>query len=236
MVVVGLGALVLVLVLLAGWMIWFSSTLATRQVAVDGAQELSAGQVRDAAQVPMGRPLARVDLQAIAERTARLPQVASAQVARDWPSTVRVTVVERRPLLAVAQPGGQLMIDKTGLAYETRSDVPTGVLTADVNPDDAPLLIGLGVVASALPPELRDQVKGLSATSRDNIVLTLESGVVVTWGSSSDSPLKAEVTGALLKGDGLKGDGLQGDGLKSDGSKGTRVSIDVSSPHNPAVR
>ncbi len=214
-VVAGLAALVVLLT--AGWLLWFSSVFAARQVTVAGTQELTARHVQDAAQVPLGRPLARLDLQAIAERTARVPQVATARATRSWPGTVRVSVVERRPLLAVPQPGGYLIVDRTGLAYESRKAVPAGVLTVQVNPDNRDLLTQVGIVADALPASLWTEVKRVEATSPDAITLTLDSGVVIRWGSSVDSVLKAEVTSVLLERD-------------------PRVSIDVSSPHNPAIR
>lgn len=213
-----IGVIALVLLLLsAGWLALFSSVLAVRQVIVTGARDLSAAQVRDVAAVPIGRPLLRLDLDAIARRTAQIPQVASAEVIRDWPRTVTVRVVERRPVLAVQQPGGYLMVDRSGLAYEMRGSIPSGVVNAQVNPDNRSLLTEVGVVSTALPAGLRKRVQRVSAISTDGITLTLDSGVVVVWGNSTDSALKAQLTATLLRRD-------------------PKISIDVSSPHDPAVR
>jgi cell division protein FtsQ len=174
-------------------------------------------QISFAAQVPLGGPLARQDLEAIAERTTTLPPVESVAVTRDWPSTIRITVVERRPVLAVRQPDGYVVIDKSGVAYQTKHVMPPEVLLAEVGPGDAPLLSEVAIVAIALPKKLRGMVDRITAGNRDSIVLVLESGRTVTWGSSSDSELKAQVARALLK-------------------KKPKSSIDVSSPHNPAVQ
>lgn len=212
-----IGAAAVVVALAAAWTVFFSAAFAADEVTVSGTQDLTPAQVKEAAAVPIGRPLPRVDLQQVARRAAGLPQVASVEVARDWPRTVHVAVVERRPLLAVAQPDGYLMIDRTGLAYETRAVVPVDVVNADVNPDNRPLLTEVGTAVGALPPALRDQVRRVSATSEDHLVMTLDSGLVVTWGNAEESPLKAEVVTALL-------------------DRKPRVSIDVSSPHNPALR
>lgn len=215
---VGLIAGILVVVLaIAGWLVLFSSVFAVERVQVAGTTELTVTQVQGAAQVPLGRPLARQDLRAIAERTTQLPQVEQARVSRHWPNTINVVVVERRPVLAVAQPSGFVMIDQTGLAYEVRSSVPKGVQQVDVTASDAPLLADVAVVSAALPGGLRAKVKRIAATSRDEITLGLDSGVVVTWGSSAESALKVQVTEALLK-------------------QKPRATIDVSSPHNPAFR
>lgn len=210
-------AVALVLLTSAGWLVLGSTALAAQRVTVTGAKELTQDQVRSAAQVPLGRPLARQDLGTIARRTGQLPQLSQVRVTRDWPTTIQITVVERKPLLAVAQPGGFVLIDKTGTPYESRGSVPIGVVQADVNPDDRALLSEVGTVAESLTGSLGKAVVRISATDRDNIRVRLESGLVVTWGDSSDSALKAQLTTALLK-------------------RKPRVSIDVSSPHTPAIR
>src|SRR3712207_3437840 len=98
------GLLVVAVVL--AWVVTASSVLAARHVRVTGQRQLSVQQVQEAAAVPLGVPLIRQDLDAIARRATALPQVASATVQRRWPTTVEVTVTERQPLLAIAQPGG----------------------------------------------------------------------------------------------------------------------------------
>jgi len=190
--------------------------LAAREVTVTGQRELTEGQVRDAAAVPLGVPLARQDLDAIAQRAGSLPQVASATAERRWPHTVDVAVVEREPLLAIRQPAGYALVDARGVAYDTRAEVPDGVLLTAADPTAGPLLTDLGVVAAALPPELRDRVEQLRASAPDDIVLELESGTAVRWGDASESVLKGQVVEALW-------------------TKRTQA-IDVSAPHTPAVR
>lgn len=210
------SALVLALLAASVWSVYFSTALVTKRVSVSGTHDLTPMQISFAAQVPLGGPLARQDLEAIAERTTTLPPVESVAVTRDWPSTIRITVVERRPVLAVRQPDGYVVIDKSGVAYQTKHVMPPEVLLAEVSPGDAPLLSEVAIVAIALPKKLRGMVDRITAGNRDSIVLVLESGRTVTWGSSSDSELKAQVARALLK-------------------RKPKSSIDVSSPHNPAV-
>ena len=216
LVAAGVVALLLVLAAVAAWVVGYSSLFATEQVQVRGRSELGVEQVRQAAAVPLGLPLARQDLDAVADRTATLPQVASATVVRDWPHSVTVTVVERQPLLAVRQPEGYVLVDGQGVAFETRPAIPAGVLQADADPTNRPLLVGLATVAAALPDDLRRDVARASATSPDEITLTTHRGAVITWGDAGESALKSQVVSALLE-------------------RSTRT-IDVSAPHNPAVR
>jgi cell division protein FtsQ len=212
-------AIMLVLALLGGslWTMYFSTALVTKRVKVVGTSELTAAQVSLAAQVPLGVPLARQDLDAIAQRTTTLPAIEAASVIRDWPSTITVAIVERRPILGLRQPEGYVLVDKSGVAYQTQQVLPPKVVLAVVNPGDKPLLTEMATVAAALPNKLRGRIDRMTASSRDGIALVLESGQTVTWGSSSDSELKAQIVTALLM-------------------REAKSSIDVSSPHNPAVR
>ena len=199
------------------WLAYFSPLLVVRQVTVSGHQQLRSDQIAAAAGVPMGLPLARQDVDAIARRATTLPAVQVATVSRTWPDTITVTVTERRPLLAVRQQGGFALVDREGVAFAKSGSVPGGVLLAEVNPTNRPLLHQVGTVAVALPGGLRGQVSVLAATDAERISVKLKSGVKVNWGSAADSALKAEIVTALLKG------------------KRT-ASLDVSSPHNPAAR
>ncbi len=125
----------LVLALLGAslWGVYFSTALVTKRVNLVGTHNLTRTQVSLAAQVPLGVPLIRQDLDAIAERTTTIPAVESAAVTRDWPSTITVTVVERRPVLAVHQSSGYVVVDKYGIAYQTQPMLPPDLLLAEVN-------------------------------------------------------------------------------------------------------
>ena len=209
--------LVVVLLVAAAWVVYFSSLLATQGVVVSGNRDLSAEQVTAAAAVPLGVPLARQDLDAIARRTTSLPQVSAATVTREWPDRVRVLVTERQPLLGIAQPGGFLMADKTGLVFESRPGLPAGVVQVAADPSNRPLLAELASVVGSLPENVRTQMTSIEAATPDSIRLKTASGLTITWGDSSQTPLKAQVAVALLE-------------------SGAKTSIDVSAPHSPAVR
>jgi len=130
---------------------------------------------------------------------------------------VLISVVERQPVLGVRQPGGYLIVDQEGMAYQSSTTLPRGALVADVDPGAVDVLTQVGTVASGMPTKLQTQVASVQAQNRDDIDVKLDSGVVVRWGTSADSPLKSEIVLALLK-------------------QKPKISIDVTSPHNPAIR
>jgi cell division protein FtsQ len=210
-------AVIVALVAAGLWVVYYSSALVTKRVNVVGSRNLTPVQVSLTAQVPVGVPLARQDLDAIAERLTAVQSIETAAVSRSWPNTITLTIVERRPVLAVLQPDGYVVVDKYGVAYQTQPTLPPKVVLADVDTQSKPLLSAVAVVATALPEKLNGKVKLITASSPDSIALILGSGRIITWGSSADSELKAKVVTALLK-------------------RKPKSSIDVSSPHNPAVR
>lgn len=213
MVLVGLLAL-----LLAGglWVVGFSSVLATTTVVVSGVDVLSKAEVREAARVPLGRPLARQDLDRVARGVAELRPVRSVSVDRRWPHTIVIRVVERTPTIAVRQPDGLLLLDRFGVGYQTVTKVPDGVVRAEIDPSYSALAVDVAEVVTALPAKLKADVEVIEARSPPAIVLVLDSGVRVVWGTAAESELKATITRALLE--------------------RKPKQIDVSAPHNPAVR
>ena len=201
----------------AVWVAYFSTVLDTRQVSVSGTAELTPEQVRQAAAVSLGVPLARQDLNAVARRTTALAPVAAARVTRRWPHTVQVSITERQPLFGVPRGGSFLMVDAEGVVFATKPRLPDTMVRVEVDVTDRALLSELGSVVAALPPGLAQQVRVVRATSPDDVVVTLTSGVRVLWGDGRDSVLKAEVTQALLQ-------------------QKPKRTVDVSSPQHPAIR
>jgi cell division protein FtsQ len=135
------------------------------------------------------------------ERVARLPQVDSVEVTRGWPSTVVITVRERRPVVVVGRPGNRSLVDASGVLFDTvTGDPPAGVVPLDVSdpgPHDPPTMAALGALV-ALPREVRDRVSAAAATSAEDVTLTLEDGTVVRWGTSDDTSDKAAALAAVL--------------------------------------
>jgi cell division protein FtsQ len=198
-------AVVIALMVLMGvgvWLVGFSSVLATRNVTVtglgDGAEQQA---VADAAAVPVGTPLARVDTGGAAERVARIPTIASVSVNRSWPNTVVVSVQRKTPVLGVKNPQGQLqVVDASGVPFETVTTLPPGV--AEVNatsnaPDPQGVQAAISVL-QLLSPERRSQVSGVTVTSADLVTLQLGK-VSVVWGGLADGPKKLAILETLLK-------------------------------------
>jgi cell division protein FtsQ len=193
--------LVLVGLVVAGlWAVYFSSLLAVHGVQVDGASQLSAAEVRTAAAVPDGEPLAEVDLAQVRSRVEALAAVASADVTRQWPHTVRISVRER-VAVAVVELGGQARgMDASGVVFKDYRRPPAGlpqVRTTTSTRSDA--LREAARVISALPADLARRVDHVEVETVDQISLVLRDGRTVAWGSADGSATKAEVLAVLLR-------------------------------------
>ena len=195
-----LVVLLVALLVCGAWLFWFSSYLAVRTVEVSGAERLGEAEVRAAADVPDGEPLARVDLATVQARVQALADVRAAEVTRTWPDTVTITLEERTPV-AVVEIGGTLRaLDTDGVVFGQYKSPPEGLPRVQTPADtgrDA-LLEAAGVV-SALPVDLTRRVDHVEVATVDQISLELRDGRTVVWGSAEESEAKAEVLTALLE-------------------------------------
>jgi cell division protein FtsQ len=164
---------------------------------------VSAQQLRDAAAVPLGGPLIAVDTDAVAARVAALPAVAAVDVGRDWPHTVSVHVVQRRPVAVVQTSHGPGLVDAAGAVFPgpAVAGLP-GLAVATPGPADPATLAAVAVLA-ALPPQVRDQVLTVTAAAGPGggpgqVTLGLSGQREVRWGSAERSADKAAVLGPLL--------------------------------------
>ena len=182
------------------WTVFFSSALAVRGVQVEGTDVLSPQQVRSAAAVPQGVPLATVDLAAVRARVERLRPVRSVDVSRAWPHGIRVALTERTAVAALRRGGTWQGIDATGLRFRSWATRPAGLPVVRVAPN-APrgTLTEVSRVVAALPAALQGRVAHLSARTVDTITLRLRNGREVLWGSGDGSARKAQVLAVLLR-------------------------------------
>ncbi len=207
---------VLVLIAAGIGVVGFSSALAARSVQVHGTAVLDRAQVLQAAQVPLGVPLARIDTALVTSRVMSLREVESAEVDRSWPHTVVITIRERRPIFAIAEQGSYLLVDTHGIAYRAVDTRPSEQVLAAVAPGNQPLLAAVAAVVAVLPADVRSELKTVRAQTRDSITLQLSGGRSVLWGDDSRPEDKLRVLRALLN---------------------TKASsYDVSAPDQPATR
>jgi cell division protein FtsQ len=194
MLVVAVAAVVSV----GAWVVFFSSWLAVESVSVVGARTISVSQVEDAAHVPLGTPLARLDLNRIRAAVAQLPVVRTVAVHRSWPHTVAIAITERHPVASRYHAGTWQVLDSQGVAFRQVAARPPGLPVIAVSPSPDDLVAEAAHVAAVLPADLAAQTRRITASTLDSVELRLTSGKLVMWGSSAESDRKVEVLAALM--------------------------------------
>ncbi|MEN3225666.1 FtsQ-type POTRA domain-containing protein [Mycolicibacterium porcinum] len=193
------SALASVVAVALGLVLYFTPAMSARNVAISGATAVPQEQVLAAAAVAPGTPLLQINTDAVAERVATIRRIATARVQREYPSTLRITVVERVPVVVKDYPDGPHLFDRDGVDFATEPPPPTlPYLDADhPGPTDPATKAALEVML-ALPPDVVAQVGRIAAPSVASIALTLTDGRVVVWGTNDRTDEKALKLAALL--------------------------------------
>ncbi|MYW20022.1 FtsQ-type POTRA domain-containing protein [Streptomyces sp. SID486] len=195
------------------WVLYGSQWLRVRHVSVSGTLVLTPEEVRRAAAVPVGAPMASVDTDAIGARLRRrLPRIDSVDVVRSWPRGIGLKVIERTPVLLVRQGQKFTEVDDEGVRFATVAQAPKGVPALELSasrkgPGAASLRrFGTGrlvraavTVAGDLPPAVAQTTRTVQVRSYDAISLELGDGRTVAWGSDEEGRAKARALTALMK-------------------------------------
>ncbi|MFR0352033.1 cell division protein FtsQ [Streptomyces sediminimaris] len=197
----------------AVWVLYGSQWTRVQRVSVSGTRVLTPGQVREAAQVPVGAPLISVDTDAIETRlTRKLPRIDTVDVVRSWPHGIGLKVVERTPVLVVQKGGNFVEVDDEGVRFATVSRAPKGVPALELRPASSgsaaaslrrfgqDRLVREAVrVADAVPAAVARDTRAVTVRSFDDISLELGDGRTVAWGSGEEGSAKARTLTALMK-------------------------------------
>lgn len=211
-----LGRLALVIAGLAAvaavvWALFFSPLLALDEGQISVASDspyVDAAQVHEAAAAEAGTPLPRLSIGDLAGHLASQPGVLSADVARDWPRGLAITITPREPVAVASGPSGTALVDAEGVVVARVDGLPEGG-DGDLPRLDMPLapleqteayerMDAALTVLGVLPAALRTQVATAAAASPGSVTLTLDNGATVRWGSVEDAELKAAVLSVLV--------------------------------------
>jgi cell division protein FtsQ len=201
-------------------------------VRVRGTTVLSEDEVLAASGVRVGEPYLSVDPAAIRRRLEAMPWVGHADVRREYPSSLRITVVERTPVASIIAARRYLLVAADGVVLKAATAKPPGVpFVADVPvpagidpgarlPADGPLSNAIDALGG-LRPELARLVVAVQARSVDDLRFRLRGGMRVLYGLAADQPAKD--TAVLLISNKLRREGRK------------VMLIDVRNPSAPTV-
>ncbi|WP_156316488.1 FtsQ-type POTRA domain-containing protein [Leucobacter japonicus] len=178
----------------------FTPLMAVRDVRVEGAATVNEADISAALQRFTGVPLALVDDSEVHRALEPFPVIQRYAVERVPPHTLIVRIQERVPVLSVAGDAGVSMYDAAGVLLGTAEAAPAGVPVAGgaLSDLDSDAFHSAARSLRDMPDELRAQIVGATATSAQDVTLTLASGVEVLWGDATDTRRKAVVLQTML--------------------------------------
>lgn len=146
-----------------------------------------------------GTSLALVDISDLREEILQVPNIRDVSIQRQWPSGLAVDIVAREPVAAIPVEAGMALMDQDAVVVATVAEAPVElpVINIPLTGDDERTLDAALAVLKSLPEDLSAEVGSISAQTQDAVTLTLRNGVVIEWGSSQDSALKAQVLRTL---------------------------------------
>lgn len=196
-----LGAGIGLVLLVAGTVgVAYSPLFALQHIEVVGTSQLPAETVAEALSGQLGTPLAAVDESAVKAALIAFPLVESYTLEASPPHDLVVRIVERTPVGYVTSAAGYTLVDAAGVALATTQDPPGGYPGLDVAGGlGSDAFTAAGQVMRALPDSLRTQVTAVSASSPNDVRLTL-AGSEVVWGSAEQSAMKALALQQIMAG------------------------------------
>src|SRR5690606_19622355 len=170
----------------------YSPLFAVEKITVAGAHAVDAAAVQQALDGQIGSPLALVDASAVKAALMEFPMIESYALEARPPHDLLVRIVERTPVGVIRSDAGYTLVDAAGVVLATTPEKPEGQPTLSITGGaDSAAFRSAGLVVRSLPAQLRAQVTEVTATSADDVTLSLGDGKTVVWGSEDDSVEKA---------------------------------------------
>ena len=181
-----------------------SPIFGVRTITIDGVKYTSQITLGNAKKMVKGKSVFSVDLGAVEELLKSDPWVRDAQAKRRFPSTVFIDVAERKPVAWYVGSDNQArVIDVDGRVITVLNGQPTaytqisGVgadLPAGAQVDD--VYAAAAQVVASLPPEVAPLMLNMGVTGGTDLLMTLRTGTVVTFGRPTD--LRAKLVSLVL--------------------------------------
>jgi cell division protein FtsQ len=177
-------------------------------VSVAGNVAVPSDEIRDRAGLEPELNAFRVNAGLIRRRLLEDPRVRDASVTMMFPSQLRLTIVERTPVVALAVGEGYFHLSADGVVLAAGLDPESlPVLVADrLNPADVSvgaLLessdVRLGSrIAGSLPAVIRERVAGVHVDRAGEVSLALRGGVTVRLGGNAGIAERLEMVPDVL--------------------------------------
>lgn len=181
-----------------------SPLFGVRNVVIDGARYTAQSTLEAADDLVRGKSVFSLDLGAVEEVLKADPWVRDAQAKRRFPSTVVLDIAERKPIAWYLGADNQArVIDIDGRVITVLAGQPTAYtqitgigpdIPAGAQADD--VYTAAAQVAASLPPEVAPLMLNMGVSGGTDLLMTLRTGTVVTFGRPTD--LRSKMVALVL--------------------------------------
>lgn len=193
---------------------------AIEKIVVAGAERLDENKLTSSLEPLRGKSLTMISTEEVAGLLAGYELIETFTFQAEPPSTLRVKVRERQPLVVLTRSGQNFLYDAAGIRIGPAQSLDVyPKLVFDGNPESDPRFAHAVELLLSLPVKLYLDIESVNVTRQ--LISTFDlrkGGVSVIWGDNQQALLKAEVLDSLIQ----------------TGQK-PGVNIDVSSPNAPVV-
>lgn len=206
----------ILLILLAFFILLRSSLFEVKQVVVKGNEHLSSEKIKALAEISPGINIFKINLTRVSERIHLLPMVKKVKLTRKLPSTVVITIIERRPVGLLPQNDSFMEIDEDGVCLQKGKSSTYGlpVITGVIDPlqkglknrtftpgqqiKSTRLDLALKVIKT-LPPEVLPILSEVNVEQQNQVNLFTLDGIQCRLGQATNIKEKGEILSQVLK-------------------------------------
>ncbi|MCM1012679.1 MULTISPECIES: FtsQ-type POTRA domain-containing protein [unclassified Brevibacterium] len=188
-----IGIVVAVLALAA--VAWFSPVLALSAVEVEDTELVTGSEVSDFVLTEhAGTPLPQLRPGTIeSEVEKQFPRAEDASVHYAGPRSLRITITDRTPVVAVSSAGGFILYDAEAVDLGSVDTAPDGLTVLEADTPDEETVSAVIRFMSTLGEDLRGSLTTVKADSEQGLSGTIDTGdaqASVVFGDSEDASLK----------------------------------------------
>lgn len=181
----------------------FTPVMSVRDIDVIGVSRVSEDEIVASLEALSGEPLALVrddDIYLALEQFSLIERYAVEKIP---PSTLRIVITEREPILATVVGEEFTLLDPSGVSIETvgADALPEVIPVFRDAPSDpqSPVFRAVSTALRNMPDDLKRMINEISAETPQQITLLLKTGVRVVWGDAADTTRKSIVFTSMLE-------------------------------------
>lgn len=218
----------IVILVMAFVLIYNSSLFKIRKVKISGSKHVANKRVLELARIESKANLLKLNTEEITKNLQVEPWVKEATIIKQYPDTLEIRLVERRPFCLVETKAGLFVVDEDRFVLEKRSSAEGNFpLIKELRVSSFPIgkkvysapLSNAILCLRSLDKDIYGRVNFVLAASVEKLTLITKDGIEILYGKTEN----AEKKNIIIK-----------NFLASDGQN--IIFIDVRIPSNPVVR